>query len=56
MISPEEVLEVTGHPVGGVCPFRLKHPMDICLDVTLKRFDKVFPSARSPHSPIEICR
>ena len=46
MLSPDEVLEVTGHPVGGVCPFGLKNPLDIYLDVTLNDFEYVFPAAR----------
>ena len=54
MMSPEEVMEKTGHPVGGVCPFGLKQKMDIFLDVSLKQFDKVYPAAGSKNSCIEI--
>ncbi len=54
MLNTEEVLEITGHPVGGVCPFGLKNPMDIYLDVTLKKFDFVYPAAGSPNSAIKL--
>ena len=54
MMSPEEVTEKTGHPVGGVCPFGLKENMDIFLDESLKQFDTVYPAAGSKHSCIEI--
>ncbi len=54
MMSPDEVLEVTGHPVGGVCPFGLKEPMEIYLDESLKSFERVYPAAGSRNSCIEI--
>jgi len=54
MMSPEEVLEVTGHPVGGVCPFGLTQEMEIYLDTTLRDFEKVYPAAGSRNSCIEI--
>ena len=54
MMSPEEVLEATGHQVGGVCPFGLKQEMDIYLDTSLKDFEKVYPAAGSRNSSIEI--
>ena len=54
MMSPEEVLEATGHPVGGVCPFGLTQDMDIYLDTSLKDFEKVYPAAGSRNSCIEI--
>jgi len=54
MMSPEEVLETTGHPVGGVCPFGLEREVDIFLDETLKQFKKVYPAAGSKNSCIEI--
>src|SRR5437660_8006983 len=43
MLGVEETLEVTGHPVGGVCPFGLKNPLPIYLDESLKAFDVVYP-------------
>ncbi len=54
MLSPEEVLAMTGHPVGGVCPFGLKQPMDVFLDTNLRPFAVVYPAAGSPNSHIEI--
>ena len=54
MMSPEEVLEATGHQVGGVCPFGLKQEIDIYLDTSLKDFEKVYPAAGSRNSCIEI--
>ena len=54
MMSAEEVLERTGHPVGGVCPFGLKEPVDIYLDESLRAFEKVYPAAGSKNTCIEI--
>lgn len=54
MLNPEEVLEATGHPVGGVCPFGLKNPMDIYLDVSMKEFEYVYPAAGSTNSAVKI--
>lgn len=55
MMSPDEVLAVTGHAVGGVCPFALKaSDLPVFLDVSLKRFDTVFPACGSSHSAIEL--
>src|ERR1044071_8773353 len=41
MLGPEETFELTGHPVGGVCPFGLKAPLPVYLDVSLQVFDVV---------------
>lgn len=54
MLSYEEVLEITGHPVGGVCPFALKNPLDIYLDVSMKEFEHVYPAAGSTNSAVKI--
>lgn len=54
MLSPEEVLEHTGHAIGGVCPFGLATPLAIYLDESLKRFDTVFPACGSSNSAIEL--
>jgi len=54
MLKQEEVLDFTGHPVGGVCPFALKDGVKIFLDVNLKEYDTVFPAAGSAHSMIEV--
>jgi len=54
MLSAEEVVATTGHPVGGVCPFGLATPVDIYCDVSLKVFDEVVPAAGSTHSALRI--
>ena len=54
MLSFEEVEQMTGHAVGGVCPFAVKEGVPVYLDVSLKRFDTVFPAAGSPNSAIEL--
>jgi Cys-tRNA(Pro) deacylase len=54
MMSPEEVLEKTGHAVGSVCPFAIKEDLEICLDESLRQFEKVYPAAGSKNSCIEI--
>ena len=54
MLSAEEVVAVTGHPVGGVCPFGLATPLAVYCDVSLKAFDEVVPAAGSTHSAVRI--
>lgn len=54
MLSPEEVLDQTGHGIGGVCPFGLKNNLEVYLDVSLKRFETVFPACGSTNSAIEL--
>src|SRR5579863_8201161 len=54
MLGPEEVLAVTGHAVGGVCPFGLATPLPVYCDVSLKDFDEVVPAAGSTHSAVRI--
>jgi prolyl-tRNA editing enzyme YbaK/EbsC (Cys-tRNA(Pro) deacylase) len=54
MLGAEETLEVTGHPVGGVCPFGLKRSLPVYLDVSLKAFDIVFPAGGSLNSSVEV--
>ncbi len=54
LLSPEETFEVTGHEVGGVCPFGLKNEIPVYLDVSLKRFKTVFPACGSSNSCIEL--
>jgi prolyl-tRNA editing enzyme YbaK/EbsC (Cys-tRNA(Pro) deacylase) len=53
MLGPEETLELTGHPVGGVCPFGLKNPLPVYCDVSLKAFDTVYPAGGSRNTSIE---
>ena len=54
MLSAEEVLELVGHPVGGVCPFGTSEDIPVYLDVSLQRFETVFPAVGSASSAIEL--
>lgn len=54
MLSPEEVTDLVGHAVGGVCPFAVKEGVEVYLDVSLKRFETVFPACGSANSAIEL--
>ena len=53
MLSPEEVEALVGHAVGGVCPFAVNEGVEVYLDVSLKRFETVFPACGSANSAIE---
>ena len=54
MLNKDEALIHTGHPVGGICPFGLKEEADIYLDISLKKYDTVFPACGSCNSAIEL--
>ncbi len=54
MLSPDQVKEMVGHAVGGVCPFGIREGVKVYLDVSLKRFETVFPAAGSSNSAIEL--
>jgi len=54
MLGADEVVALTGHPVGGVCPFGLATPLPVYCDVSLKSFDEVVPAAGSTHSALRI--
>jgi prolyl-tRNA editing enzyme YbaK/EbsC (Cys-tRNA(Pro) deacylase) len=54
MLGAEETLELTGHPVGGVCPFGLKTPLPVYLDVSLQAFEVVYPAGGSLNTSVEI--
>lgn len=54
MLDPEEVAAITGHPVGGVCPFGLATPLPVYCDISLKAFDEVVPAAGSTQSAVRI--
>jgi Cys-tRNA(Pro) deacylase len=54
MLKVEDVIDITGHPVGGVCPFGLKTPMKIYLDETLRVYDCVYPAGGTPSSAVKI--
>jgi prolyl-tRNA editing enzyme YbaK/EbsC (Cys-tRNA(Pro) deacylase) len=54
LLGPEEILALTGHPVGGVCPFGLARPLPVYLDVSLRPFDLVYPAAGSLNASVRI--
>lgn len=54
MLGADETFEVTGHPVGGVCPFGLKTPLPVFLDVSLRAFEVVYPAAGSLNTSVEV--
>lgn len=54
MIPPDQVEDLVGHPPGGVCPFAVHEGVKTYLDVSLKRFETVFPAAGSGHSAIRL--
>ena len=54
MLTPEKVLEQTGHAVGGVCPFANPQGTKTYLDVSLQRFNTIFPACGSSNSAIEL--
>ncbi|MBI5264079.1 MAG: YbaK/EbsC family protein [Bradyrhizobium sp.] len=54
MLSLDEVADITGHEVGGVCPFGLRSPLPVYCDLSLKAFDEVVPAAGSTHSAVRI--
>ncbi|OAA84879.1 YbaK/EbsC family protein [Clostridium ljungdahlii] len=54
MLDHDEVLQITGHPVGGLCPFGLKNNIKIYLDDSIKDFDYVYPAAGSKEYALKI--
>jgi len=54
MLSREQVEELIGHAVGGVCPFGIKEGVEVYLDESLKRFDIVYPACGSSNSAVEL--
>lgn len=54
MLSSDEVLTWTGHPVGGVCPFGLENPLAVFCDISLRDYDEVLPAAGAIHSAVRI--
>jgi prolyl-tRNA editing enzyme YbaK/EbsC (Cys-tRNA(Pro) deacylase) len=54
MLGPEETLALTGHPVGGVCPFGLARPIAVYCDVSIRAFDLVYPAAGSLNTSVEV--
>lgn len=54
MLGPEDVLRLTSHQVGGVCPFGLPAPLDIYCDVSLRIYDEVIPAGGDTHASVRL--
>ena len=54
MLGADETFELTGHQVGGVCPFGLENPLPVYLDESLKAFEVVYPAGGSLNTSVEI--
>ncbi len=54
MLDAEETLALTGHELGGVCPFGLASPLPVYLDVSLQSYGRVYPAAGSRNSSLEV--
>lgn len=54
MLGPEETLELTGHPVGGVCPFGLRTPLPVYIDLSLRGYGTVYPAGGSLNTSVEV--
>lgn len=54
MISSDQVEDLVGHAPGGVCPFAVYPEVEVYLDISLKRFEKVYPAAGDGHSAVEL--
>ncbi len=54
MLTPEEVVSYIGHAIGGVCPFGIPEDVEVYLDVSMERFQTVFPACGSANSAIEL--
>jgi prolyl-tRNA editing enzyme YbaK/EbsC (Cys-tRNA(Pro) deacylase) len=54
MLAPDEVIQMIGHGIGGVCPFAIPENILVYLDISLQRFETVFPACGSSNSAIEL--
>ena len=54
MLTPEQALYFTGHAVGGICPFGIIRPLRVFADVSLKRFETVYPACGSANSAVPL--
>ena len=54
MLTPDEAVELVGHAVGGVCPFAVNDGVKVYLDISLKRFETVYPAAGSSNSAVRL--
>lgn len=53
-LTPDEVVQWVGHAIGGVCPFAINPGLEVYLDVSLQRFEKVYPACGSSNSAIAL--
>lgn len=54
MLGPEDVVLVTSHPIGGVCPFGLPSPLPVFCDISLRNYDEVVPAAGATNAAVRI--
>src|SRR4029079_2693365 len=54
MLGADETFELTGHPVGGVCPFGLATPLPVYVDISLKPFETVYPAGGSLNTSVRV--
>ena len=54
MLSPDEVIELVGHAIGGVCPFAVGDKVRVYTDISLQRFEVVYPAAGSSNSAVRL--
>jgi len=54
MLGPDDVLRLTSHAIGGVCPFGLPGPLTIYCDVSIKIYDEVIPAGGSTHASVRL--
>ena len=54
MLTPEQVENLIGHAIGGVCPFGIKEGVDVYLDESMKRFDTIYPACGSSNSAVKL--
>lgn len=54
MLAADEVEPLTGHPIGGVCPFCYPQTATVYLDESLRRFDTVYPAGGTPNSAVRL--
>lgn len=54
MVRPDQLVELVGHPMGGVCPFAIREGVPVYLDESLKRFDIVYPAAGTANSAVKL--
>lgn len=54
MLSAQQALEFTGHAVGGICPFALPEEVRVFFDISLRRFDTIYPAAGSANSCVRL--